>query len=1179
MESLPEATIDVAGGASELQIEGLGVKKTKDSLSAGTTSSTAALSTEDFFADLIADTNFKDPQSVFSFRNNAIQRIVETDPAILSSLTQPDTATPPPSSSSFSPSPATSSVSGFDTLFGQGGGDGLDSDSFGSFDSVGFSGDSSGVSSSGFDTATSDYTGAEKAGMAGAVSSALGVGIGLASGRDYTDVDLAASAAGLAGGTIGEAYGAYSTYSDLAASFGRGDFGISQGLAGVNGAIGAIGAISDVADAISSGKDFSSIAEEAFDSALGFAQGAWSAITDPAAAVEAFTEYSTYGSLNATNLSYSLPSGQVSYSINSKTGQLNTPGFISLMMSLTPLSNAFSLAQKGMSFSGYTASISDRATAFGEAFSTTPGIGFTDANTAADIAAATGVSATAYGTFGQIADFSISVPGFADVSIQADLSALADVALASLSLNDVNQAAVVQAFTNSFEEEEAYNESLASWGRSMAEAYDLGENATGADLADAISDVASVGASAFSDAMESFGYSFSSVGLTDEAAATSSQGAANAEAAFANANLAALTEEAKASFTNAAGEFGISDYNAAYSLAATAAMDELASTTDIAFESVSVTLADLTAEEIANMVATTMSQEAGQGPDPGGIEGVDWGDFEGGSMDPDGNFSYNSINDFATALATSFQTGWFGYPGTPAGARGGGAGGGRGGPGGTAGVDAEGIADAVSTSVADAFGAAFDVAAEAAQASLDGPGGGDYDGLADGIGANEAEGGIEDSGETGGPGGDCFVQGTLVLMAEGSTKAIEKVVVGDLVAGKDGKANKVKATHIKKPDIPFLYGFNGHKPFVTAYHPFMTKEGWGCFEPEKFKDHRPAAYQEIANEQGGKDLIKIENDCELLRSDNQWVLVEDIIVEGCDPDLTVYNLSVANDKTFVANNYIVHNKECFIPTAQVTMFDGSNKQIKDIKVGDKVMSVDGEANTVIATPVFNLGANKIHGFNGKQPFVTSMHPILTKEGWKNFNPKAYKESWPEDYEKVASENADGVIHEITEKDELAWKSSRDGVTYITFKDPTVLHEDSNFKVYNLTLDGDHTFVVEGLVVHNKGKIICTAMNQMYGFGSYRNALWMKYQKSHMAAEEYELGYHKLVMPLVKKMPTNKVIRTALERIAKRRTINIRKELRGQKLPLYYRSMKYTVRPLFFAVGWLVKKKILSKVKI
>ena len=112
-----------------------------------------------------------------------------------------------------------------------------------------------------------------------------------------------------------------------------------------------------------------------------------------------------------------------------------------------------------------------------------------------------------------------------------------------------------------------------------------------------------------------------------------------------------------------------------------------------------------------------------------------------------------------------------------------------------------------------------------------------------------------------------------------------------------------------------------------------------------------------------------------------------------------------------------------------------------------------------------------------------------------------------------------------------------------------------------------------------GKIICTAMNNMYGFGSYRNAIWMKYQKDYMSSEEYQLGYHKLIMPLVKKMPTNKTIRVILERIAKRRTINLRKEMRGEKLPLYYKSMKYTVRPLFFAVGWLVKKKILSKTEV
>ena len=120
---------------------------------------------------------------------------------------------------------------------------------------------------------------------------------------------------------------------------------------------------------------------------------------------------------------------------------------------------------------------------------------------------------------------------------------------------------------------------------------------------------------------------------------------------------------------------------------------------------------------------------------------------------------------------------------------------------------------------------------------------------------------------------------------------------------------------------------------------------------------------------------------------------------------------------------------------------------------------------------------------------------------------------------------------------------------------------------------------EGAEGAEGGKIICTAMNQMYGFGSFRNAIWLRYQKSNMIREEYQLGYHKLIMPLVKKMPTNKTIKVVLERIAKRRTINLRKEMRGEKLPPYWKPMIYTVRPLFFAIGWLVKKKILSKTEV
>ena len=1139
MESLPEASIDVEGGASSLDIEGLGVKKSKDGLSAGTTSSTASISTEDFFADLLAETDFNNADSVFSFRNGVIERISETDPATLSSLTASSLTAP--SQAAASSSASRPSPSGFDTLFG-GSGDGDDAGedaSYGSLDS-----DSSG-SFSEAEAASSAYSDAERAGMAGVVGKGLGAMQGLASGRDFSAASLATSA--ISSTDLGAAYGAYSNISGLANNV-SGIDSISGGLNAANAALGAIGAIGDVTDALSSGRSFTDIAEAAFDNIADVAQTAWSAIQDPAAALDAFGMEAQYGSQTPAVFSFDLPGWTANFNFDATTGKLATPGFISMMMGLSPLSTAFSLAQRGLGAIGYDDTMSDRASGMADAFSM-GGVSLSAAEKG--VAGVTSYSSP-YGvnsavnslgqteTVGAYASMDMAdVPGDHS-SFGLDLGALSS-AMNAAGVTDVS------GVTMGMLEEAQYGMNMYDWDEEQAALDGItgGLSAAGMgtakDMADAsreASEQSQAVAAAFNSMMgiDPANIDMGIAGIGATTATSMSQNPVEALAAHMQINsyMALATpltlEQARAMATQALASKATADLSAQGQAAAenynaqAPSFETIEAMQQLGYDYISMNAYQMQAEKEALAAKINANKEAAR--DRESDPETDYSDYADKSIEDDPSES------------------------------------------------GEGAA----TSGPDASPGAQDSTGDDADSADSGTGSGGPGAP----GATDSTGDTADSDDSGtGSGGDCFVQGTLVLMAEGSTKAIEKVVVGDLVAGKDGKANKVEATHIKKPDIPFLYGFNGHKPFVTAYHPFMTKEGWGCFEPQKFKEHRPTAYQEIANEQGGKDLIKIENNCELLRSDNQWVLVEDIVVEGCDPNLAVYNLSVANDKTFVANNYIVHNKgECFIPTAQVTMFDGSNKQIKDIKVGDKVMSVDGEVNTVIATPVFNLGDNKIHGFNGKQPFVTSMHPILTKEGWKNFNPKAYKESWPEDYEKVASENADGVIHEITEKDELAWKSSRDGVTYITFKDPTVLHEDSNFKVYNLTLDGDHTFVVEGLVVHNKGgKIICTAMNQMYGFGSYRNALWMQYQKSHMAAEEYQLGYHKLIMPLVKKMPTNKTIRTILERIARRRTINMRKELRGQKLPLYYRLMKYTVRPLFFAVGWLVKKKILSKVKV
>ena len=80
--------------------------------------------------------------------------------------------------------------------------------------------------------------------------------------------------------------------------------------------------------------------------------------------------------------------------------------------------------------------------------------------------------------------------------------------------------------------------------------------------------------------------------------------------------------------------------------------------------------------------------------------------------------------------------------------------------------------------------------------------------------------------------------------------------------------------------------------------------------------------------------------------------------------------------------------------------------------------------------------------------------------------------------------------------------------------------------------------------NTSSKIVCTMMNQSYGFGSFRNKIWMKFHKD--LAPEYQKGYHRLFLPLVKIAKTNKIIKNILEHIAVHSTIDMRQSMRGKK---------------------------------
>ena len=98
----------------------------------------------------------------------------------------------------------------------------------------------------------------------------------------------------------------------------------------------------------------------------------------------------------------------------------------------------------------------------------------------------------------------------------------------------------------------------------------------------------------------------------------------------------------------------------------------------------------------------------------------------------------------------------------------------------------------------------------------------------------------------------------------------------------------------------------------------------------------------------------------------------------------------------------------------------TQKQIKDVIVGDLVQGKHG-VNVVKETPTFKIGNQPLHGFNGRKPFITSMHPIMTDRGWANFNPELYEKHWPEESKEIAALNTTNEILQLNELKPMSGK--------------------------------------------------------------------------------------------------------------------------------------------------------------
>ena len=159
----------------------------------------------------------------------------------------------------------------------------------------------------------------------------------------------------------------------------------------------------------------------------------------------------------------------------------------------------------------------------------------------------------------------------------------------------------------------------------------------------------------------------------------------------------------------------------------------------------------------------------------------------------------------------------------------------------------------------------------------------------------------------------CFAAGTQISLANGDTKNIEDIVVGDEVLGWNGESlepsfvtaidhRHTVSSHAEAckslGDEPSLYTINDTGLEFTPEHPFLTKEGWKSLVPdwnqEPYKTEQEPKFLQV-----GDSILR----------NGEWEEINTIGIVRSIPEERVYNITVEGLKSYVVNGVVCHNKE------------------------------------------------------------------------------------------------------------------------------------------------------------------------------------------------------------------------------------------------------------------------------
>jgi len=302
----------------------------------------------------------------------------------------------------------------------------------------------------------------------------------------------------------------------------------------------------------------------------------------------------------------------------------------------------------------------------------------------------------------------------------------------------------------------------------------------------------------------------------------------------------------------------------------------------------------------------------------------------------------------------------------------------------------------------------------------------------------------------------CFPAGTRITLESGDVKNIEDIKEGDTLVSFDTHNKKFTTGRVSKlnksvqSDLIHIMTDSDSTLKSTLGHRIYTTNGW----------------------RDAKDLR--EGDI-LIKGDGKETKITK--VEQTPGDYEVYHImNVGSDHTYFANNILVHNWStitpdsgftCFSAGTRITLSDHNEKFIEDVVIGDEVIGWNGESfeaakvtavdhrHTVAshADACKKLGDEpSLYTINETGIEFTPEHPFLTKDGWKSLVPEVRQEPYKSQQEPKELKIGDSIMvngewEEITEI--------------------RVVRSNPEERVYNITVEGLHSYIADGIVVHNK----------------------------------------------------------------------------------------------------------------